>query len=111
MGLDLNKTARQIEHMTSQIKDHHLTWQKRFTTAITVLKKADSNLIEEKRIRSKGLEEAWLVPSINHKINDRLEPEELPENYSVLAVDGSHTEPCGTPLALIEVSYLRNYVS
>jgi len=92
MGLDLNKTAIQIEKMTSQIKDHHLAWQKRFTRAITVLKDADSNLIEEKRIRSKGLEEAWLVPSVNHMINDRFKPSKLPKNYSVLAVDGSHID-------------------
>ena len=92
MGLDLNKTATQIENMTSQIKNHQQAWEKRFTTAITVLKKADSNLIEDKRIRSTGLEEAWLVPSIIHNINERLEPQKLPGDYSVLAVDGSHID-------------------
>jgi len=91
VALDLNKTALQVRDMASQISARQSDWQAKLRTALDAMSSADAQAVEEKRQRSK-VEDTWFVPQIADSINGRYAAPNLPADFSVLAVDGSHID-------------------
>ncbi|MGH2545024.1 MAG: DNA double-strand break repair nuclease NurA, partial [Ardenticatenaceae bacterium] len=91
MSLDLTKTALQIDEMASALKARHSDFRERMGRASDALALFDSDEYERKRQQS--LEALfWNVPAAIDSPGSQFAPPVLPDDFCVVAVDGSHID-------------------
>ena len=91
MSLDLTKTALQIDQMAQQLNARQNDHRLRLQHALEVVDSLDVADYESKRQQSKGTL-AWNVPMFMEDPGARHTPPALPEDFCVVAVDGSHID-------------------
>ncbi|MDP6453232.1 MAG: DNA double-strand break repair nuclease NurA [SAR202 cluster bacterium] len=94
MALDLGKTAHQIETMTDDLRAQQSGKLQRLDNALEVVANFNTNTYEEQRSRSaQTLAPAWRsAPVVNAPPSVRLSAPALPDDFCVVAVDGSHID-------------------
>lgn len=91
MSLDLSNTALQIDKMVDDIKARQNDRRQRLQTALEGVEAFDVAEYEDKLRQSKATL-AWNVPIPLDSPGARYAPPSLPEDYCVVAVDGSHID-------------------
>ncbi len=91
MSLDLSNTALQIDRMVDDIKARQGDRMERLQTALDAVESFDVAAYEDKLRQSKATF-AWNVPIPLDRPGARYAPPSLPEDYCVVAVDGSHID-------------------
>jgi hypothetical protein len=91
MALDLSKIVNQITNMVDSLKSHLDERQQQLRHAVDILHSQSNNLeqLEEKIEASKA---TWLVAHLVEPIDHRYEPQTVPEEFTVIATDGSHID-------------------
>lgn len=89
MSLDLHKVAFQVESVASELSDAQTNWSAKLKDTVHNLTTAEPSSIEEKRIRSRS---TFLTAGVGTSISEKHNPTQLPKDYTVLAVDGSHID-------------------
>jgi len=91
LSLDLTKIAAQVEGMAARLKAGIEQRQRHLQQALDILNNEAINLYElkQKIARSKT---TWLVADIVEGLNLRHRPPPPPEEFTVLATDGSHID-------------------
>ena len=89
MSLDIHNVAQQIDDATSQIREQNKFYHQQLNKSYNTLLRAEATEIETKRISSNT---NFLIPGISKSLSTKYRLPELPKNYSVLAVDGSHID-------------------
>jgi len=91
MSLDLAKTALQIDGMADELRMRQDDRRRRLGHALEAARALDVEVQEEKRRRSESTL-AWPVPKVLDSPAARYSPPPLPEDFSVVATDGSHID-------------------
>ena len=93
MALDLGKTVLQIERMTDDLRAQQSGKLQRLDRALEVVNDFDTDAYEEKRARS-AQTLAWpAAPVVSEPPSTRHSaPASLPDDFRVVAVDGSHID-------------------
>ena len=92
MALDLGKTAIQIERMTDDLRAQQSGKLQRLDHALEVVDGFDTEAYEDQRARS-AQTLAWpSVPIVSEPPSARHSSPELPDDFCVVAVDGSHID-------------------
>ncbi|MCH7802252.1 MAG: DNA double-strand break repair nuclease NurA, partial [Chloroflexi bacterium] len=93
MALDLGKTVLQIERMTDDLRAQQSGKLQRLDRALEVVNDFDTEAYEEKRARS-AQTLAWpAAPVVSEPPSTRHSaPASLPDDFCVVAVDGSHID-------------------
>ncbi len=91
MSLDLSKTALQIDQMASELKAQQSNFREHLGRAVDALDTFDADEYERKRQQSA---EAmfWSVPRAWDSIGAQYAAPQTPEDFCVVAVDGSHID-------------------
>ena len=89
MSLDLHKTAAQIQGMAGRLKERQGDQRARLEKALRHLHSAGATQLEQRRREGKY---TWLVAGLDGALAGRHHPPALPDDYVVLAVDGSHID-------------------
>ncbi len=91
MSLDFIQVAVQIEDMAAQLKDREKEREDRFRYAMETLHSKAQNLdsLKGKIERSKT---TWLVAGLREGLDQCFQPDPGPEDFLVLACDGSHID-------------------
>ena len=89
MALDFHQVADQIDAMASRLRGQQQEWAGKVEQAASALASADASRLEEKRRTSRV---TWLVPELVESLNQSVPCPTLPQDYSVVAVDGSHID-------------------
>ena len=87
MPLNLNKLFPQVGSMISRLKDDGIGWQERLKCAQKTLRAEDADRLADKIKASKT---TWLVAGIVDGLDKAYPPPPVPDDFSVLATDGSH---------------------
>ncbi|MCH8864123.1 MAG: DNA double-strand break repair nuclease NurA [Chloroflexi bacterium] len=91
MSLDLSKVAPQVSQMVARLKDDREEREKRLQSALGII--GDEALDLEKL--TKKIAESrttWLVAELVEKLASRYEAPLTPDEFSVIATDGSHID-------------------
>ncbi len=91
MSLDLGKTALQIERMTHDLRARGEDKRRRLDRAIDRLDTFDPAAYEDKRARSANVFN-WTPPRVQNRPASRHYPPQVPDDFCVAAVDGSHID-------------------
>ena len=91
MSLDLTKTALQLDEMALDLKARQGERELRLEKALEVIDSLDAGDSERDRQRSRSTI-AWTVPSVLDKPGSRHATTALPEDFCVVATDGSHID-------------------
>lgn len=89
MALDLHKIALQIDQAASNLNALEANRSNKLELALNTISTTRPESLEEKRLLSRA---TFLIAGINGSVNGRYACPDLPENYTVLAVDGSHID-------------------
>ena len=89
MSLDLNKVAEQIGAMVSDLVAGRREKQVRLEQAMGLLNSVDLNILKKKVANSRT---TWLVAGIVDDISGSHPSPPTPEEFTVLATDGSHID-------------------
>jgi hypothetical protein len=91
LSLDLSKIAAQVEAMAARLKAGIEQRQRQLQQALDILgsEATDLDELKEKIARSRT---TWLVADIVEGLNRRFQPTPPPEEFTVLATDGSHID-------------------
>ena len=90
MSLDLNKTLIQMADIVSQLKTSQNDRKSRLSLATTIMKATKENDLKEKLSLSKDRPFLWANPT--SKLGGAHSPSEIPKDFTVVAVDGSHID-------------------
>ncbi len=91
MSLDLSKTALQIDQMARDLKSRQSDRRLKLRRAIEVVGSFNADDYESKRLQS-DTTLAWNAPLVPDIPTARYGPPPLPEDFCVVAVDGSHVD-------------------
>lgn len=91
MSLDLSKIAAQVEDMVTRLKDGIGQRQQHLKQALDVLNDKDIDLDTLKR-KIAVSKTSWLVAGLVEKLNNHHQPPQPPEEFTVIATDGSHID-------------------
>ena len=91
MSLDLTKTALQIDEMALDLKARQSERDLRLEKALEVIGSLDAGAVERDRQRSRTTI-AWAVPSFLDEPGSRYAAPTLPQDFCVVATDGSHID-------------------
>ena len=91
MSLDLTSTALEIDQIALGLKARRDQWQVRVNSAMGAIASFDVAAYEDKRLQSMG-KMAWSVPLSQGAPGARHDPPPPPEDFCVVAVDGSHID-------------------
>ena len=91
MPLDLSKTALQIDQMAGELNARQNDRRLRLDRALAAIGSLDVSNYEGKRRQSKETL-AWSVPIFLDDPGTKRTPPPLPEDFCVVAVDGSHID-------------------
>ncbi len=93
MSLDLTRVAAQVGSMVARLKAGGEERQKRLQQALSILqdKSLDLEKLKRKIESSKG-KTTWLVAGLAEGLDQRYKPPPFPQEFSVLATDGSHID-------------------
>ena len=92
MGLDLGKTALQIERMTDDLRAQQSGKLQRLDRALEVIDTFDTEAYEDKRVRT-DQKLAWpTAPTVAEPPSRRYSAPIVPDDFCVVAVDGSHID-------------------
>ena len=89
MSLDIHNVVQQIEGATNHIREQSKFYHEQLNKSYDTLLRSDTTKIEAKRISSNT---NFLIPGISKSLSSKYKLPDLPENHSVLAVDGSHID-------------------
>jgi GNAT superfamily N-acetyltransferase len=91
MSLDLTKVAAQVGSMVARLKAGGEERQRRLQQALKVFQ--DKSLDPEKLKRKiDSAKTTWLVAGLADGLNQRYKPPPSPQEFSVIATDGSHID-------------------
>jgi hypothetical protein len=91
MSLDLTKVAAQVGNMVARLKASGEQRQRRLQTALDTLN--DSSIDTEKlKQKIDQSQTTWLVAGLVDGLNTHYEASPLPQDFSVIATDGSHID-------------------
>jgi hypothetical protein len=91
MSLDLTKVAAQVGSMVARLKAGGEERQRRLKYALDILKDKSINFDQLKK-RIEASKTTWLVAGLTNGLNQCYQPSSLPENFSIIATDGSHID-------------------
>ena len=91
MALDLDQIASQIESMAHNIKDREQDVIDKLGLALDIIS-SPSIEFEQLNRKIKESKSTWLVPELKEKIDYSQAAIPCPEDYSVIATDGSHID-------------------
>ena len=91
MSLDLAKTALQIDGMAGELRSRQDDRRRRLDRALETMSSFDVDAYQEKRRRSEATL-LWRVPGVLDGPAARHTPPPLPEDFCVVATDGSHID-------------------
>jgi len=91
MSLDLTKVAAQVGSMVARLKAGGEERQKRLKSALDILKDKSINFEQLKR-KIDSSKTTWLVAGLVDGLDQHYSPTSLPENFTVIATDGSHID-------------------
>ena len=91
MSLDLTKTAMQIDRMAQELQSRQADRQRQLESALEAVASFDIAEYERKRQESKTTL-AWNVPAVLDNPGAVVDPSPLPEDFCVVATDGSHID-------------------
>lgn len=91
MSLDLSKIAAQVGSMAARLRDGIEQRRQHLQQALDILndEAIDLNELKKKIALSKT---TWLVADIVDGLNKRYQPPQPPEDFTVIATDGSHID-------------------
>ena len=89
MSLDIHKIAQQIEVASNYLNVQNKFYNQQLDKSYTTLMNANVIEIENKRLSSNT---NFLIPKIYKSLSSKHKLPDLPKNYSVTAVDGSHID-------------------
>jgi hypothetical protein len=89
MSLDLENVSSQLDAIVSGIRIQSAGHKTRLEEAIKAIKSSDGSAINKKRVEGKF---SWPTPLYSAHPERTYPPLEAPENYCVLATDGSHID-------------------
>ena len=91
MSLDLSKIVEQITSMVASLKSHRDERQQQINHALDILRSQSNNTEQlEKKIEASKL--TWLAAHIVEPIDRSYQPQPLPDEFTVIATDGSHID-------------------
>jgi hypothetical protein len=91
MALDLSKIVDQITGMVAGLKSHRDERQQQLNHALDILHSQSNNTERlEKKIEASKL--TWLVAHLVEPIDKHYKPQPLPDEFTVIAIDGSHID-------------------
>lgn len=91
MSLDLAQVAGQIEEMAASLKAEEAERGQRINFALETLHKQAGQL-DQLRQKVQSSRTTWLVPEITDRLDINEPPPPLPQDFVVLASDGSHID-------------------
>ena len=91
MGLDLTRTAIQIDDMAAALKAGHADKGLRLASAMRAARSLDPDAYRLK-LAQPGTELNWIVPEVQERVDVAYAAPPLPEEYCVVGVDGSHID-------------------
>ena len=91
MGLDLGRTALQIDRMADEVSARQSDYGERLRRALDTLRNFDTHGYLDKLARSRSTL-AWSLPEPMDDPGARYSPPALPLDHSVVATDGSHID-------------------
>ena len=91
MSLDLAKTAAQIESMADDMRSRRSDLEQRLARARYQVESFDTAEYEAKRARSSD-KLNWTPPRVDEAPSARFDPPDIPDDFCVAAVDGSHID-------------------
>ncbi|MYE54343.1 MAG: hypothetical protein F4X34_04000, partial [Chloroflexi bacterium] len=91
MALDLTLTAMQIDDMATALSAGHADKGARLGSALAAAIEFDPVTYMAKR-EQPGTELNWIVPDIQERLDSTYSPPQLPDDYCVVGVDGSHID-------------------
>lgn len=90
MGLDLRPTLEQLDALAQRVSDGREEWTNRLHRAIESMRGADASEVKQKVASSQG--RPFLCAGPVDGLAGRYEPQELPVDFCVASVDGSHID-------------------
>lgn len=91
MSLDVIKLAAQLLEATSTVRAQDTTVETKLANALSQFESANAASLETKR-RASARTLTWLAASIPQELSGRFTTPAVPQNYSVIGVDGSHID-------------------
>ena len=91
MSLDLTHTALQIDSMSENIKNSRQNHINRLSKALGKIRSFDIKFHESRIINSLGMFN-WNIPDISAGSFDKFNAGDFPEDYYIIATDGSHID-------------------
>jgi hypothetical protein len=91
MSLDLTKVAAQVGNMVARLKASGEQRQRRLQKALDTI---NDNSLDIERLKTKidSSQTTWLVAGLVDGLNPHYKPPPLPQEFSVIATDGSHID-------------------
>lgn len=89
MSLDLNKTVNQLRSLTDQLRMRQAKRVQALSKAQTLIQDASPDRLERMRLAGRS---TWMAAGLNDQFAEIFPPSPLPEEYAVIAVDGSHID-------------------
>ncbi|MQG77511.1 MAG: hypothetical protein FI703_09345, partial [SAR202 cluster bacterium] len=91
MSLDLTITALQIDSMAAELKNRNNDKFRRIDTAVETVGNFDLDAYQAKHEESRSTL-LWNVPSFTGDPKESFSAPPIPDDFSVVAVDGSHID-------------------
>lgn len=91
MALDLTRTALQIDDMAVALRNRNEDRFRRLETAVDTVESFDVEAYGKKRALSQSTL-TWNVPAVPDSPHASYEPPPVPDDFCVVAVDGSHID-------------------
>lgn len=92
MALDLTRTATQIDNMSDALTSRRAEMELRLRRAVGALERLDIAGYEKERRRRRLASSGYSTPAILEPPFTRRQPPGPPEDFSVVAADGSHID-------------------
>jgi hypothetical protein len=91
MSLDLTKVAAQVGNMVARLKASGEQRQRRLQKALDTI---NDNSLDIERLKTKidSSQTTWLVAGLVDGLSPHYKPPPLPQEFSVIATDGSHID-------------------
>ncbi len=91
MSLDLSRVAPQVGRMVSRLRDDREEREKRLQSAMEVI---NDGALDLEKLQRKAAESrtTWLVAGLVEKLASRHPAPPVPDEFSVIAADGSHID-------------------
>ena len=90
MALDLSQTVQQIDALAQRLDDGRDDRAQRLNRALRSMREADASEVRQKADSSQG--RPFLCAALVDSLADRHSPQEVPHDFCVASVDGSHID-------------------